>query len=164
LKSNAVNTYLGLGSNLGDRVENLKTALSALSEHPDIRVIASSSYYETEPVGYKKQGWFINQVIQIETSLIPSDLINATQTIEQQLGRQRNLRWGPRRIDIDILLYSHLTIQTPILTIPHPLLYERNFVLVPLSEIAPSVIHPVLGISIEKILMNTSAKDLVRKI
>ncbi|MGA1865229.1 MAG: 2-amino-4-hydroxy-6-hydroxymethyldihydropteridine diphosphokinase [bacterium] len=159
-----VNSYLGLGSNLGNRIKNLEIVTEALSSHPGIRINAFSSFYETEPVGYKEQGWFINQVIQIETSLTPMDLLKATQKIEEDMGRKRVVKWGPRIVDIDILLYADLIMTDSSLTIPHPNLTKRRFVLVPLAEIAPSLIHPTLGESISKILIDSPAGDLVKKV
>jgi 2-amino-4-hydroxy-6-hydroxymethyldihydropteridine diphosphokinase len=164
LNSQEVTSYLGIGSNLGNRIKNLEIVISSLSMHPDIKVNAFSSFYETEPVGYKKQGWFINQAIQIETSLSPPDLLKVTQKIEEDLGRKRTIKWGPRTVDIDILLYSDLIMHDFSLRIPHPHLTKRRFVLVPLAEIAPFLIHPILGENISKILLNSTAGDLVKKI
>ena len=159
-----VTSYLGLGSNLGNRIKNLEIVILALSKHSDIQVTASSSFYETEPVGYKEQKWFINQVIQIKTSLSPKDLLDVTQKMEERFGRRRTIRWGPRTVDIDILLYGNLIMNNSSLSIPHPHLTKRRFVLVPLAEIAPSIIHPLLGESIRKILIDSSTDDLVKKI
>lgn len=164
MKSQEVKSYLGIGSNLGNRIKNLEIAISVLSGQPDIRVNTFSSFYETEPVGYKNQGWFINQVVQIETFLSPSDLLKVTQKLEETLGRKRTIKWGPRTVDIDILLYSDLIMNSSFLTIPHPHLTKRRFVLVPLAEIAPSFVHPILGESISKILIESPAGDLVKKI
>lgn len=159
-----VTSYLGLGSNLGNRIKNLEIVILALSKHSNIQVTASSSFYETEPVGYKEQKWFVNQVIQIKTSLSPTDLLEAIQKMEECFGRRRTIRWGPRTVDIDILLYGDLIMNNSSLSIPHPHLAKRRFVLVPLAEIAPSLIHPLLGESIRKILIDSSTGDLVKKI
>lgn len=156
--------YLGLGSNIGDRKKNLEKAISELSLHKGIRVMACSSLYETEPVGYKDQGWFINQAVEIETSILPVDLLNITQGIEKKLGRKRGIRWGPRQIDIDILIYDKLSIKTEKLIIPHPRLHERRFVLIPLAEIAPTLTHPSMGKDIEAILIDTPDNNLVKRI
>jgi len=164
LKANLVTAYLGLGSNLGDRIKNLELAISAISEHPEILVHAVSSFYETEPMGYQDQDWFINQVIQIDTTLSPDELLTEIRKIENALGRKRRIKWGPRTMDIDILLYGDMVIESSILTIPHPLLTKRLFVLIPLAEIAPSLKHPVLGRSIRHILIDSSNKDLVKRI
>jgi len=134
--------FLGLGSNLGDRQSYLDAACRELAAHPLIRIIQTSSLYETEPVGYQEQGWFLNQVVEIETTLEPKELLSFTQGMENKLGRKRLIRWGPRVIDLDILLYGNSVINTTALIIPHPRMYERQFVLVPLAEIAPDIIHP----------------------
>ncbi|MDH7576685.1 MAG: 2-amino-4-hydroxy-6-hydroxymethyldihydropteridine diphosphokinase [Bacillota bacterium] len=134
--------YLGLGSNLGDRVANLRLARRELGSHPQIRINRASSIYESEPVGFLDQGWFLNQVVEIETSLDPDDLLHVLQEIENRLGRKREIRWGPRLIDLDILLFENCSLTGPGLTVPHPRMYERNFVLVPLNEIAPDLLHP----------------------
>ena len=138
--------------------------ISALSRHPEIKINGFSSFYETEPVGYKEQGWFLNQVIHIKTSLSPMGLLKVTQKTEEDLGRKRLIKWGPRTVDIDILLYEDLIISDSSLMIPHPYLTKRRFVLVPLAEIAPSLIHPILGESISKILLDSTAGDLIKKL
>jgi len=134
--------FIGMGSNLGDRRSFLEKASQEISSHPQVRVIRLSSLYETEPVGYLDQGWFLNQVMEIETTLTPEELLSFLQGIENKLGRKRLIRWGPRVIDLDILLYGNLTIESPQLIIPHPRMYERGFVMIPLQEIAPDLIHP----------------------
>jgi 2-amino-4-hydroxy-6-hydroxymethyldihydropteridine diphosphokinase len=131
-----------MGSNLGDRRTFLKEASLEIGSHPQLRVIRLSSLYETEPVGYLDQGWFLNQVMEIETTLTPEELLTFLQGIENKLGRKRLIRWGPRVIDLDILLYGNRTIETPKLIIPHPRMYERGFVMIPLQEIAPDLVHP----------------------
>lgn len=134
--------YLGLGSNLGDREEYLDRARKELARHPQIKVTRNSSLYETEPAGYLEQGWFLNQVVEIETDLQPLELLEVMQGVENRLGRKREIRGGPRTIDVDLLLFENLGFSTFELTIPHPRMYGRNFVLVPLSEIAPHFVHP----------------------
>jgi 2-amino-4-hydroxy-6-hydroxymethyldihydropteridine diphosphokinase len=134
--------YLGLGSNLGDREENLQKALSLLADHPQITVVKTSSFYNTAPVGFVNQPDFLNAVTQIETSLSPRELRDATRHIESQMGRQRTIRWGPRVIDIDILLYDNERIEEDDLKIPHPEMMKRRFVLEPLAEIAPDLVLP----------------------
>lgn len=134
--------FIGLGSNLGDRRSYLEAACCELSAHPGIRVLQRSSLYETEPLGYLDQGWFLNQVVEMETILDAEQLLSFTQGIEDDLGRKRSLRWGPRVIDLDILLYGDLVLNLPKLIIPHPRMYERQFVLVPLAEIAGKFLHP----------------------
>ena len=137
-----MNYFLSLGSNLGHRKKNLQQAARLLITQA-IKIVKSSSLYVTEPVDYHSQPWFLNCVLQIETELSPEELLSLTQHIEDQLGRQRDLIKGPRTIDIDILLAENLIFHTSDLIIPHPRLAERNFVLVPMAEIAPEVIHPV---------------------
>lgn len=148
----AVTAYIGLGSNLGDRNKNLDDAVRLLSGMPGIEAVQVSSYYETEPVGYEEQGLFLNAAARIETSLSAQELLYACQDIETRLGRVRTVRWGPRTIDLDILLFGSSIIDTPELEIPHPLMHERAFVLKPLCELDPDVIHPVLKKTAKELL------------
>lgn len=134
--------YLGLGGNMGEREVMLARAAARLDAHPGIRVLGRSSLYETEPVGPAGQPWYLNAVLETETSLSPLELLGACKQIEADLGRRRGLRWGPRPIDIDILLFGNFEISTPDLVIPHPELRRRAFVLVPLAEIAPDLVLP----------------------
>ena len=129
--------YLGLGSNIGDRAQHLVDACVVLQQHPAITVQAVSSLYHTAPVGVTAQDWFVNAVMCLHTTLSPAALLCVTQATERRLGRVTTFRWGPRVIDIDILLYDALQVHTPSLTIPHAALHERRFVLVPLVELAP---------------------------
>ncbi len=131
-------SYLSLGSNIGDRVGFLDRAIALIDECSDIEVLKKSSFYETDPQGYIDQDRFINCVIGIETSLNPEDLLIVCQEIEQKLKRKRLFRWGPRTIDIDILLYEDIIKNSEILTIPHQRMTKRAFVMVPLAEIEPS--------------------------
>lgn len=139
---NSSRAFIGLGSNMGDRLGYLKAALGELAAHPEIRLGRASSFYESEPVGYRQQDWFINQVVEVETALDPWKLLAVLQGIENKLGRKRVIRWGPRVIDLDLLLYGELVLSGEELAIPHPRMYERNFVLFPLNEIAPDLRHP----------------------
>lgn len=134
--------YLGLGSNISDRTQHLVDACATLHRHPAITVQAVSSLYHTAPVGFTAQDWFLNAVVCVETTLSPPALLGVTQATERRLGRGTTWRWGPRIIDIDLLLYDTLHVHTPSLTIPHAALHERRFVLVPLAEIAPDVELP----------------------
>jgi len=135
-------TYLSLGSNIGDRQNNLTTAIEQLSS-ADLHVLRTSPIYETEPVEYTKQSWFLNLVLEAETQLFPKQLLQRTQRIERALGRVRTVPKGPRTLDIDILFYGTSVIQTPELEIPHPRIAERRFVLAPLADLAPDLRHPV---------------------
>lgn len=134
--------YLSLGSNLGDRKAQLQEAVRLLQTNPSISNIKMSSIYETAPVGYLDQHAFLNLVIRLETSLSPLELLDICQEIEQALHRERLVRWGPRTVDLDVLLYGQEQLATERLTIPHPRMYERAFVLVPLQELMPSLILP----------------------
>lgn len=128
-------SYLSLGSNMGNRLEMLKQAVSSLKEHPSIDVLKISSLYETDPVGFTEQDPFLNMVIYLQTDLSAYELLDACQNIENELNRKREIRWGPRTIDLDILLYNHDEVKTDRLIIPHPRMHERAFVLVPLLEL-----------------------------
>lgn len=133
--------YLSLGSNLGDREKNLRTAIAALAD-AKVRVTRVSSFYETEPVDLREQPWFLNCAVQGETELPPLDLLRALRGIESRMGSKKPVSKGPRLIDLDILLYDNQTIETPELQIPHPRMLTRRFVLAPLAEIAPTLKHP----------------------
>lgn len=132
--------YLGLGSNMGDRKQFLHDALKLLMNHPQIKVSVVSSLYETKPWGYVEQDVFMNLVVEIETELSPLALLAYCLEIEQELGRVRKIKWGPRVIDVDVLLYDKLTLETEKLTIPHPFMTQRDFVMIPLAEIAPQLL------------------------
>ena len=138
--------YLGLGANLGDRQGNLVQAIQSIRSSASVESI--SSFYETKPVGYLDQPDFLNTTCLITTDLSPLELLHFLKQIERQMGRQASFRNAPRPIDIDILLYDEVVLDSPDLIIPHPRMAERAFVLVPLAEIAPTVVHPVLNLSI----------------
>lgn len=133
--------YLALGSNLGDRLANLKQAIAALT--PQMEVKAKSSVYETPPWGYEEQPKFLNQVIKVKTYLDPEPLLKHLKRLEVALGRKESFPNGPRLIDMDILFYDDLVLNGPSLVIPHPRLHERGFVLLPLMDIAPDLVHPI---------------------
>ncbi|HKE32546.1 MAG TPA: 2-amino-4-hydroxy-6-hydroxymethyldihydropteridine diphosphokinase [Candidatus Angelobacter sp.] len=154
--------YLSLGSNLGDRATNLRTAIEHLGELG--AVVGRSSLYETEPVEMERQPWFLNCVVAIETELMPKQFLARTITIEQKMGRRRTQPKGPRTIDIDILLFGGSVVDTSALTIPHPAMHERRFVLEPLAEIAPELRHPVFKKTVREMLAALPPKnDAVRK-
>jgi 2-amino-4-hydroxy-6-hydroxymethyldihydropteridine diphosphokinase len=143
--------YLSLGSNVGDRGQNLRAAIDALPA-AGVRVLQVSPVYETEPVDYRDQGWFLNQVLEAETALFPMQLLARTQRIERDLGRVRTLPKGPRTIDLDILFYGTAVVKTARLEIPHPRIAERRFVLAPLADLAPDLRHPVTRRSVREML------------
>jgi 2-amino-4-hydroxy-6-hydroxymethyldihydropteridine diphosphokinase len=151
--------YLGLGTNLGDRGKNLVRAIEAMS--PEIRPISTSPIYETPPWGYLDQPAFLNQVIEAETTLTPEKLIDFLKKLEIRLGRAPTFRYGPRLIDIDILFYDELVLKAPGLTIPHPRLMERAFVLAPLADLAPDLIHPVERKTIREIFQDIDRTGIV---
>jgi len=156
--------YIGLGSNLGERETFLKDAIKLLRENKEIKLEKQSSIYETAPVGYKEQGHFLNMVIKVKTSLSHLQLLDVCQKIEDELGRERTTKNGPRTIDLDILLYNKENRDLGRLRIPHPRLHERAFVLVPLHEIAPDLIMPTSGKHIEDLINDISSKELAEVI
>lgn len=146
--------YIGIGSNLGKKKENYIEALDRIAKIPDCRIIRESSLYESEPWGDTKE-WYCNGAIEIEIELKPNLLLKKFKNIERAMGRKKvRKRWGARVIDIDILLFDKLVLEEKSLKIPHPEMHNRNFVLIPLSEIAPQIIHPVLGMTISELLVN----------
>lgn len=154
--------YLSLGANLGDRLLTLKKAIQALDELDDVGVNKASGVYETEPWGLKDQPPFLNIVVEIETVLAPLELLGTIKALEVQLGRLPGLRWGPREIDIDIILWDDLIMHTPELIVPHEHFRERHFVLAPLKEIAPNAVDPVAGDTVAVLLSSLAPVAMTR--
>lgn len=150
--------YLGLGSNLGDRAGYLRRARENLA--PEVKLLRASSVYETPPWGYSDQPAFLNQVVEVQTDLEPEALLAKLKGIESELGRVKNFRYGPRCIDLDILFYENCVYQSERLTIPHPSLAERAFVLVPMNELAPNFIHPLLHEHISELLASLGGYEV----
>lgn len=157
------NVFLGLGSNQGDRDLYILRAIAEIGKLPSSRITAVSSFYDTEAVGPVQQPDFLNAAIRLETPLPPEELLRELKRIETGLGRTGGVRWGPRRIDLDILLYGDLVMDTPELTIPHPRLHERRFVLEPLVEIASETVHPVMGQAVSQLLAELPAGQRVMR-
>lgn len=154
--------YIGLGTNLGDRMKQLYDALILLKDNSEITVEKLSSVYETDPLGYTDQPNFLNMVVEISTEFSPKELLAATSAIEERLGRRRVVRWGPRTIDLDILLFDQVNIKTDALQIPHPRLAERAFVLIPLAEIHPSFRAPGSKLPLAEFIKLIPDKEGVR--
>jgi 2-amino-4-hydroxy-6-hydroxymethyldihydropteridine diphosphokinase len=151
-------TYLGLGSNIGDRLQNLQAAINALE--PEVHPVECSPVYETPPWGYLDQPNFLNQVVKAETELSPGELLRYLKEIEKDLGRQDSFLNGPRKIDLDIIFYDDAVIESPPITIPHPRMDDRGFVLLPLADLAPEFNHPVLDLSVQDMLAQVAVGDI----
>jgi len=156
-----VTAYIGLGANLGDREASIKEALSELARS-DCRLVLVSSIYETAPMGFSDQPDFLNAVAEIETDLEPRELLDVLGRIERRIGREETFKWGPRIIDLDILLYGDQILAEDNLEIPHPEMQHRAFVLTPLAEIAPEVKHPVLGLTAREMSAEIGAEGVRR--
>ena len=152
--------YLALGTNLGDRAGNLRAAMAALP--PYVRVLKKSLVYETQPWGVTDQPAFLNMVLKGKTSLAPMELLKYLKELETRLGRRPSIRYGPRIIDIDMLFYDDVILKTPKLTIPHPDLHERAFVLVPLADLAPELLHPAIGKTVRQLLAELDTTGVKR--
>ena len=154
--------YISLGSNLGDRADNLKQAIEQLSLAG--RIVAKSSVYETEPVDVTSQPWFFNCVVVLDTELSAGELLSHLLSIEQGMGRVRSIPKSARIIDLDILLYGDFAVDTPQLTVPHPAMHSRRFVLAPLNEIAPHAVHPLLDKTVAQLLSDLPEGQEVRRV
>ncbi|WP_047986237.1 2-amino-4-hydroxy-6-hydroxymethyldihydropteridine diphosphokinase [Ornithinibacillus californiensis] len=151
--------FIALGTNIEPRDTHLDQAIALIQKQKDIQVNKQSSIYETAPVGYTDQADFLNMVLEIETILSPEALLEVCQGIEEELGRERVIRFGPRTIDLDILLYNNENRNSERLNIPHPRMHERGFVLIPLYEIAPEITLPTIGKSVRELVMELPAQD-----
>jgi 2-amino-4-hydroxy-6-hydroxymethyldihydropteridine diphosphokinase len=156
--------FIGIGSNLGFPAANCEKAIGLLHASPNIEVVNRSNLYESEPVGKIKQNWFVNGTVAIKTSLDPDALLNELLKIEKALGRERIEKWGPRIIDLDLLAYGNRVIDSASLTLPHPEMLKRRFVLLPLSEFAGDYMHPVENKSIHDLLSKLPDSPQVRKV
>ena len=156
--------YIGIGSNLGTPKENCTNAIKEISRTKDIKIIARSSFYKTEPIGEIQQNWFVNSVIKIETDLSPTDLLSTLLDIESVMGRVRKEKWGPRLIDLDLLFYDNIVFKKKGISLPHPEIQKRKFVLTPMSEISENFIHPVLKKTIKTLLQESLDTSVIKKI
>ncbi|MEK4563191.1 2-amino-4-hydroxy-6-hydroxymethyldihydropteridine diphosphokinase [Alkalihalobacillus sp. FSL R5-0424] len=156
------NVYISLGSNMESRFGYLEKAISKLRLMKDSEVTAVSSIYETDPVGYVDQPSFLNLVVCLNTTLSPFELLAETQQIENQLGRKREIRWGPRTIDLDILLYDQENMKMESLTLPHPRMWQRSFVIIPLLELAPDLSFDLQGVTLKEVYNQLQDKEGVR--
>lgn len=154
--------YISLGSNMGDKEETLRHAIQLLHQHNAVKVVKLSSIYETDPVGFTDQDLFLNMVVLVHTTLNAQDILKVCQEIEHELKRVRVIRWGPRTIDLDILLYNHENIETETLIVPHARMHERAFVLVPLVEIAPELKYPLTDEALQ-IMLGRVGNEGVRR-
>ena len=159
-----ITAYIGIGSNLGTPEENCTKAIEKISSTKDIKIISKSSFYQTEPIGGVQQDWFVNSAIKIKTNLSPTHLLSALLNIESAMGRTREEKWGPRLIDLDLLFYGNLILGKKGLTLPHPEIQKRKFVLIPMSEIAENLVHPTLKKTIKTLLQESSDETVVKKL
>ena len=156
--------YIAIGSNIGNPYQNCIEAIRNISKNDSIKVISKSSFYKTSPIGDIEQEWFINSVIKITTSFSPENLLSNLLNIETEMGRVRKEKWGPRLIDLDLLFYDNLILNQELITIPHPEIQKRKFVLIPMSEIAGTYSHPTLKKTIKTLLLESSDDSEVQKL
>lgn len=156
--------FIAIGSNVDDRLEHMKKAVSLLAENSNIKLINCSSVYETEPLGEIQQQSFFNAVCEIETSLAPLDLLKQLKDFESEIGRKKTVQWGPREIDFDILFYNGLIFNSDHLIIPHKEILNRGFVLIPLMEIAANFIHPALNKKVKELVTSHHQKEIIKKL
>jgi 2-amino-4-hydroxy-6-hydroxymethyldihydropteridine diphosphokinase len=154
---NKIRAYLGLGSNLGSRLSNIRFALAAIGQIPGVKMLRTSSIYETEPYGNSEQPPFLNAALEIETTLNPEDLLKALQRVEHHMGRTRKKKWEPRVIDLDILYFGNQVIGEPGLSVPHPDLHNRDFVLIPLNDLIPRFTDPLRQSTVQTMLKRLNA-------
>lgn len=155
--------YIGFGSNIGDRLSYIQNAIQHIAQTKGIIIHKISSLYKTSPVGYDAQDDFLNGVVAIQTDLPPLNLLHTLKQIETSVGRQHRSRWGPREIDLDILIYADVCQKTTEITIPHPEMHLRRFVLVPLVELAPDIVHPIFKETIQNLLNNLETDQSIVK-
>jgi dihydroneopterin aldolase/2-amino-4-hydroxy-6-hydroxymethyldihydropteridine diphosphokinase len=163
-KNRPSKVFIGIGSNLGNKEENICKAIKLIGELDSTEVIDASSFYKTSPVGFVDQDWFINAVIKIKTYLPPNELMSSLLSIESSLGRIRKEKWGARTIDLDILFYGNIILNEEDITVPHPHLHERKFVLEPFCEIEPEFVHPVYNKSILRLCNELQGDERITKL
>ncbi len=156
--------YIGMGSNVGEKLLQCQRAISEILKIDCHKLLAQSAFYRTAPLGYGDQDWFVNGVIKMETDLTARELLRSLKSIESRLGRRETFRWGPRTIDLDLLFYDEEQVESDDLQIPHPLLHERQFVLIPLAEINPFLLHPVLKKTVQELLNGLEEDQGVEKL
>ncbi|MGD9009341.1 MAG: 2-amino-4-hydroxy-6-hydroxymethyldihydropteridine diphosphokinase [Desulfobacteraceae bacterium] len=152
--------YISIGSNIGDLLNNCCQAIEALRSDPDIHVIGRSPFYRTAPVDFREQDWFLNAALKLQTSVPPIQLLNQIQAVQRMLGRKADtVRFGPRIIDLDIIFYGDQILETAELTLPHPRMHKRRFVLQPICDIDPTIVHPLLRVSVQDLLNQLVTDD-----